>query len=314
MDMSTDEVGRTVSSPYVKKQQLRHFLLFDVLPHMGLIGAILCLWVLPFGWPEALSFVLMWAVTGVGVTVGYHRLFTHRSFSGGPTFETGLAIAGSMAGQGGVISWACLHRRHHQTSDREGDPHSPNLHGPRVVDRILGISHSHFFWMREHDYPNPGHYVKDLLKEKHVVWANKRYYWWVVLGFVLPGVFVALMRQDVVGLATGVLWGGAVRMVVVGHTIWAINSLLHVTGRQTHQTTDNSRNAPLFGLVTFGEAFHNSHHAHPRSALFGIGAPLLDPGYWFIWLSEKLGFVTNVHVPNSEVVSKRLRSNQLESN
>lgn len=303
--MLEKKIGRTVSSPYISKQQFRHFLLFDILPHIGVFAAIYGLWVLPFGLPEILAFLLMWMVTGLGVTVGFHRLFTHKTFTASSKFETGLAIAGSMAGQGGVISWACLHRRHHQLSDQEGDPHSPNLHGVTVFERVRGFLHSHFFWMRGHEYPNPGYYVRDLLKEKHVVWVNKRYYLWVVLGFLLPAILVGLLRQDLIGLITGMLWGGAVRMVVVGHTIWAINSVLHVTGKKEHKTSDNSRDAPLFGLVTFGEAFHNSHHAHPRSALFGIGMPFLDPGYWFILSSKKLGFIKTVHIPNAEAISKR---------
>ena len=299
-------IGRTITSPYIRKQQLKHFLLLDILPHIFSLFAVISLWVLPFGWPEISVLIIMWLVTGLGITVGYHRLFTHKSFQAQKNFEIGLAIAGGMAGQGGVISWACLHRRHHQLSDREGDPHSPNLHGGSIKNKFNGLLHSHFLWMRKHEYPNPGYYVRDLLQSKHIVRVNRYYYIWVLLGIVIPALVVGLIRQNVMGLVTGALWGGSVRLIILGHTIWGINSFLHVVGKKTHQTSDNSRNAPLFGLFTFGESFHNAHHAHPRSALFGLGAPSLDPGYWLIWASAKLGLARNVHVPDDDSITKRL--------
>ncbi len=305
MDTVQSLSEKTVSSPYIRKHQRRHFLLLDLLPHAGAVFAIAGLWLIPFGWPEILSFLIMWAITGIGITVGYHRLFTHLAFKAKPKLEVCLAIAGSMAGQGGVISWACLHRRHHQLSDQEGDPHSPNLHGTQFWEQARGLLHSHLLWMRGHEYPNPGHYVRDLLKSKRIIFVNKHYYYWVLLGLLLPALFVGIIRQDFTGLLTGLLWGGAVRLLILGHTIWAINSFLHVFGSRPNQTTDNSRNAPMLGLLTFGEAFHNNHHAHPRSALFGLGLPALDPGYWVIWLARKLGWAESVYVPDNDLISKR---------
>lgn len=296
---------RVISSRYIHRRQLTHFGLLNVAPHLVAVLAIVsCVWI-PVGWPEAVSIAAMWMVTGLGITVGYHRLFTHKSFEATPLAEILLVVAGSMAGQGGVISWAATHRRHHQMSDRDGDPHSPNTHGRTVTGVIRGLAHSHFLWMRKHDYPNPSYYAKDLLRKRHLAWVNARYYLWVGLGIALPAVAVALMRQSWTGLISGALWGGAVRIVILGNTIWAINSILHVTGTRDFDTRDFSGNSALFGLVTFGESFHHNHHAFPRSASFGLGKAWLDPGYWAIRLLSVAGLAKNPLVPDREVIARR---------
>ncbi|MFI9634095.1 fatty acid desaturase [Nocardia sp. NPDC051929] len=146
---------KTISSPYIHRLQRRHFLLFDILPILGTAFAFAFLRVHPFGLTEFLLLFSMWLATGLGVTVGYHRLFTHRTFTAAPWVAAVLAVLGSMAGQGGVVSWVALHRRHHEYSDREGDPHSPNLSGGGLRGTLRGLAHSHFLWMRRHEYSSP---------------------------------------------------------------------------------------------------------------------------------------------------------------
>jgi stearoyl-CoA desaturase (Delta-9 desaturase) len=295
----------TVSSPYIHRKQLEHFLLLDVVPHAFALAALVWLFFRPVGWPELSALVIMWVVTGLGISAGYHRLFTHTAYRATPRAETGLAIAGSMAGQGAVVSWVAIHRRHHQCSDEAGDPHSPNLHGRRPLDVVRGLAHSHFLWMRRHEYPNPIHYAKDVLRNPRIIRVDKHYYAWVGLGVVLPALYVGAIEHSYLGLISGALWGGAVRLVVVGNIIWAINSFLHTVGERAYQTSDDSRNAALLGLLSFGEAFHNNHHAFPRSASFGLRRAHLDPGYWLIAGLARMGAAENVWVPSPKQIDER---------
>lgn len=302
---SSTTMRQVISSRYIHRRQAMHFAMLNVAPHVVAAIALLSLLWLPIGWPEFVAASVMWATTGLGITVGYHRLFTHQSFRARPLTEMLLVVAGSMAGQGGVISWAATHRRHHQLSDRDGDPHSPNLHGAGWIARVRGLLHSHFLWMRRHDYPNPTYYAKDLLRKRHLAWVNKRYYWWVVLGIVAPAIAVGLVRQSWTGVLTGALWGGAVRLVVLGNTIWAINSVLHRTGKRSFDTPDYSGNSAALGLLTFGESFHHNHHAFPRSASFGLQQAYLDPGYWMIRSLAACGLASGVLAPDRATIAQR---------
>ncbi|OLT15503.1 fatty acid desaturase [Pseudonocardia sp. CNS-139] len=289
-----------MSNPYLHRLQRRHFLLFDVMPIVGTAVAVAFLAVHPFGTTELVLFLALWTVTGMGITVGYHRLFTHRTFTASPAAEVVLAVAGSMAGQGGVISWVALHRRHHECSDREGDPHSPNLSGDGFVGALRGLAHSHFLWMRRHEYPNIAHYAPDLLRNRRVVWVSRYYHHWVVAGLLLPALVGGLVDLSWQGAVSGLLWGGFVRIFVLEHVIWAINSFLHMFGTRPYESRENSRNGAVFALLTFGESWHNNHHAFPDSPSFGLSWYRLDPGYWLICLLAALRLARDVEVPSQE--------------
>jgi len=308
--MTADESPRrkVMSSPYLHRLQRRHFLLFDVLPIVGTVVAFAFLAVHPFGLTELVLLVAMWLLTGLGVTVGYHRLFTHRTFNAGPTVTTALAILGSMAGQGGVVSWVALHRRHHECSDREGDPHSPNLDGDGFVGRIRGLAHSHFLWMRRHDYPNIVHYAPDLLRNRAVVRVARRYDTWVVVGLLVPAVIGGLVSLSWTGAVSGLLWGGLVRMFVLEHIVWAINSFLHMFGTRPYESRENSRNGGVFALISLGESWHNNHHAFPDSPSFGLDWYRLDPGFWLIRGLAACGLAWDLKVPTPERIAARRRT------
>jgi stearoyl-CoA desaturase (Delta-9 desaturase) len=296
---------KTISSPYIHKLQRRHFLLFDVAPIIGTAAAIAFLWVHPFGWTELGLLVGFWLLTGLGVTVGYHRLFTHRTFRAAPSVEVALAVLGSMAGQGAVISWVALHRRHHEFSDREGDPHSPNLSG----NWFVGLVHSHFLWMRRHEYPNVVHYAPDLIKNRRLVKVARMYYWWVLLGLAVPALIGGLVDMSWQGAVSGLLWGGLVRIFVLEHIVWAINSVLHMVGTKPYESRENSRNGGIFALVTLGESWHNNHHAFPESPSFGLDWYRLDPGFWLIKSLEGVGLASDLKTPTDERrESRRIRS------
>lgn len=301
---------KTISNAYIHRLQRRHFLLFDILPIAGIPLALAFLLVHPFGVTELALFLGMWLVTGLGVTVGYHRLFTHRTFKAAPSVSAALAVLGSMAGQGGVVSWVALHRRHHECSDREGDPHSPNLSGGGFKGRLRGLLHSHFLWMRRHEYPNIVHYAPDLLKDRSLVRVARLYYYWVALGILLPALIGGVVYQSWTGAVSGLLWGGLVRMFILEHIVWAINSFLHMFGTRPYVSRENSRNGGVFGLVTLGESWHNNHHAFPESPSFGLNWYHLDPGYWLIELLALLGLASDLKVPTKERMESKRATHQ----
>lgn len=301
-------IAKTVSNPYIHRLQRRHFLLFDILPIIGTAVAIAFLWVRPFG---ALEFGLLfglWLITGLGITAGYHRLFTHRTFKATGWVAALLAIAGSMAGQGPVISWVALHRRHHECSDQEGDPHSPNLSGDGWRGALRGLAHSHFLWMHRHEYPNVVHYAPDLLKDRSLVRISRLYYWWIVLGLAIPALIGGLVTLSWTGAVSGLLWGGFVRIFVLEHIVWAINSFLHMFGTRPYDSRENSHNGGIFALITFGESWHNNHHAFPESPSFGLQWYRLDPGYWLIRLLAGAGLAWDLRMPSeSRMAAKRMQ-------
>ncbi|WP_312871327.1 acyl-CoA desaturase [Amycolatopsis acididurans] len=298
---------KVVSSPYIHRLQRRHFLLFDVLPIIGTVAAPALLAGHPFGVTELVLLLSMWLLTGLGVTVGYHRLFTHRTFKAAPAVVAVLAVLGSMAGQGGVISWVALHRRHHEYSDREGDPHSPNLSGGGLAGRFKGLLHSHFLWMRRHEYPNIVHYAPDLLKNRLLVRVARLYYWWVVLGLAIPALIGGLAEMSWLGAVSGLFWGGLVRIFVLEHIVWAINSFLHMFGTRPYESRENSRNGGLFALITLGESWHNNHHAFPDSPSFGLDWYRLDPGFWLIKALAAAGLAWDLKTPGRDrIEAKRI--------
>jgi stearoyl-CoA desaturase (delta-9 desaturase) len=297
--------AKVIDSPYLHRIQRIHFLLFDVLPFFGTLAAIALLPFHPIGWVEIGLFLVMWMLTGFGISVGFHRLLAHRSFKVGRWTRAAFAVMGSMAAQGGVISWVAMHRRHHECGDREGDMHSPNLAGPGWRGRLKGFVHAHLTWMAAHPYPNVVHYAPDLLKDPVLVGIGRNYYRWVALGFILPAVLGGLLTQSWMGVLTGFLWGGMVRMFVLEHGIWSLNSFCHMMGTRRFPTRDQSRNIGLLAPFIFGESWHHNHHAFPGSASFGLAWYRIDPGYWLIALLARLGLAHDVKVPPGDQIALR---------
>jgi stearoyl-CoA desaturase (delta-9 desaturase) len=297
---------KVIDSPYLHRKQRKHFLLFDVLPFFGTLAAIASIPFLGFGALELGLFLVMWLVTGFGISTGYHRLLAHRSFRTSETVRALLAIAGSMAGQGGVVSWVAMHRRHHECADKEGDFHSPNLHGGGLRGVVKGFVHAHFTWMAAHAYPNVAHYAPDLLKSRPLVWISRHYYPLAFAGFVLPALAGAAITQSWAGLLSGFLWGGMVRMFVLEQGIWSLNSFCHLWGSRDFRTPDHSRNIGWMAPLIFGESWHHNHHAFPGSASFALRWYRIDPGYWLILLLERVGLAHDVKVPRRDQIDSRM--------
>jgi stearoyl-CoA desaturase (Delta-9 desaturase) len=284
------------------KTQMGHFLVLTCLP--------IPLTVIAFVWfPPTISnligFGILWFLTLVGVICGSHRLLAHKSFVPVKPLKQLLVALGCMAGQGPPVVWAAFHRRHHQLTDSEGDPHTPTLHDLKVK----GVFHAAFGWMRRHEYPNPMVYVPDLLRDDEIGAVNRHYYRWVLLAMALPALMEFAITGRPIGLLTGFLWGWGVRSFVISSTIGYINSLNHLVGKRAFATRDNSRNHWWMTVFTLGESFHNNHHAFPGSAYVGLRAANLDIGYGLIKLWERLGWVSQVQVPTSErIAAKRIQA------
>ena len=235
-------------------------------------------------WHDLLVLAFTYTLTGMGITVGYHRLFTHRSFKTNRVVRALLAVLGSMAVEGPVIDWVSTHRKHHRFSDHEGDPHSPHVdNAPGWRGALRGLGHAHVGWIfRGKDMANPRRYAKDLLADPDLRFISRTFPLWVAVGMALPfGLGVALTGSLAGGL-TALLWGGAVRVLILHHATFSINSLCHFFGRRPFATGDESRNLAWLAPIAFGEAWHNNHHAFPTSARHGLGRGQIDPGAWII--------------------------------
>jgi stearoyl-CoA desaturase (Delta-9 desaturase) len=254
------------------------------LPLAALLSAGWLAWGGTLHWHDLVVLAIVYALTGVGITVGYHRLFTHRSFKTSRALRAVFAVLGSMAVEGSVTEWVATHRKHHAFSDEPGDPHSPHADQlPGWRGALRGLGHAHVGWMfRGKDMANPARYARDLLADRDLRFIGRTFPLWVVAGLALPfGLGVAL-TGSVVGGLTGLLWGGAVRIFLLHHATFSINSLCHFFGRAPFGTGDESRNLAWLAPITFGEAWHNNHHAFPTSARHGLGRRQLDPGAWLI--------------------------------
>ncbi len=228
---------------------------------------------------DVIVFVILYVLTGIGVTVGFHRLFTHRSFKTGPVVRGALGIMGSASIEGPVISWVADHRKHHAFSDRPGDPHSPHVdHGIGLRGSLRGLMHAHVGWLFRHDQRGSRErYAPDLLADPVMRFVDRWFPLWAIgglaaafgLGYAIGGTLDAAL--------TALLWGGGVRLFLLHHVTYSINSICHVFGRRRFATSDESRNVFWLSLLSFGESWHNNHHAFPTSARHGMRAWEIDP-------------------------------------
>ena len=278
-----------------------------VVPFAGLIGAMALVWGWGFDWTHAVMLLVMYLLTAVGVTVGYHRLFTHRAFKTGPIVSGILAFLGSMAVEGAVTKWAAVHRCHHKHSDDEADPHSPHLHGNSVLGMLRGFYHAHMGWLLRGDPKDLDRYNPDLRADKVVNFMSRFWGVWAILGLLIPAAVGGLITGTWSGVLLGFLWGGLVRVFMVHHLTWSINSVCHVWGTRPFKSHDESRNNFIFGVVGLGEGWHNNHHAFPTSARHGLRWWEFDASYWIIRGLEKLGLAWDVKVPAPERIAAKAR-------
>ncbi len=236
----------------------------------------------------------VYVLTILGITVGFHRFAAHRGFEASAGLTTVLGALGSMAFQGPVLFWAACHRRHHAHADAEDDPHSPVPEGSGLLPRARALLWAHMGWMLDHE-PEPwDRYIKDLLRDPALFWINQTYPYWVVAGVVLPGLVGGVAGGSWERAAAGALWGGLVRMFLVHHVTWSVNSVCHTWGSRPFATGDGSRNNVLCALLALGEGWHNNHHAFQGSARHGLRWWELDLSYLAIRTCASLGLARDV--------------------
>jgi stearoyl-CoA desaturase (delta-9 desaturase) len=271
-------------------------IIFFAVPPVALaVGAWLA-WGGALNWQDLLVLAITYTLTGLGITVGYHRLFTHRSFKTTRTLRALLAVLGSMAVEGPLIEWVATHRKHHRFSDHPGDPHSPHVdHLPGWRGELGGLAHAHVGWMlRGKDMANPARYAKDLLADRDLRFISRTFPLWVTVGLAVPFGLGVAFTGSLLGGLTGLLWGGGVRIFLLHHVTFSINSLCHYFGRRPFATGDQSRNLAWLAPLAFGESWHNNHHAFPPSARHGLDGWQLDPGGWLIAALERCHFAWDV--------------------
>jgi stearoyl-CoA desaturase (delta-9 desaturase) len=275
-------------------------LLVIVVPLLGLVAAPFFLWGWGFSWTDMGLLIGMYLLTALGITVGFHRLFVHRSFETYTWVKFLLAALGSMAVQGSLFKWVAYHRRHHQHSDTPDDPHTPHHSGGGVLGVLRGAWHSHIGWFFQADPPDLDDYVKDLAKSRALRVADALWPLWVVLGFVIPGVVGGVVTLSWAGVWTGLIWGGLVRVFLVHHVTWSVNSACHLWGLRPYKSEDESRNNVVFGILALGEGWHNAHHAFPTSARHGLSWWQVDVSYYLIRLMSWVGLAWKVRLPSAE--------------
>jgi stearoyl-CoA desaturase (delta-9 desaturase) len=283
-----------------------------LVPVVGLALAIYLAWGTAFDWTQAAIFLVMTYTTALGITVGYHRLFTHKSFHAGPVVRFVLAVLGSMAVQGAVIEWAGAHRKHHQHSDDYDDPHSPHNFGGKswgsgIIGTLRGFYHSHVGWLFEQRLKGMGRYTRDLRADPIIRTVNRQFYWWALAGLVLPTVVAGFLTLSVKGALLGLLWGGLVRILFVHHITWSVNSVCHLWGTRPFRSGDHSRNNVFVGILALGEGWHNNHHAFPASARHGLRWWEFDISYLTIRILSAIGLARDIKVPPRERIESKKR-------
>lgn len=266
-------------------------------------------------WQDLLILAATYVGFGSGITVGFHRLFTHRSFKTGPVLRLTFAALGSAAAEGPVIDWVATHRKHHAFSDEEGDPHSPHVgHGSGWRGALRGLTHAHIGWVfSDMEVADEKRYAPDLLADPVVRFVDRTFVVWVLAGLAIPfGLGVAL-RGNLAGGLTGLLWGGAARIFLLHHATFSINSVCHFFGRRDFDTGDESRNVPWLVIPTWGEAWHNSHHAFPTSYRHGLGRRQLDPSAIMIRGLELVGLAWDLVRVDPERIQAKLALDAAQS-
>jgi stearoyl-CoA desaturase (delta-9 desaturase) len=261
---------------------------------LGIVGWQL--WEQALHTSDLIVFAIVYPLTGLGITVGFHRHLTHRAFKAKRPVRAALAILGSAAVEGPVISWVADHRKHHAFSDEPGDPHSPHVdHGGGLRGTLRGLAHAHLGWLFVHNQRAlKTRYAPDLLKDPIIRFVDRTFVLWVLAGLAVPFGLGWAIGGSFHAALTGLLWGGLVRMFILHHVTYSINSLCHFFGRRDYETGDHSRNLAWLAPLSFGESWHNNHHAFPTSARHGLRRWQIDTSAGVIWLLEKTGLAWDV--------------------
>ncbi len=287
------------------------------LPFVGVITAIVLMWQYGWmGWPYLAMLIAGWILTGMGITIGFHRLMAHRSFETHRVIRAFWMCLGALSVEGAPLTWCAIHRKHHGKSDQHGDPHSPHLHGEGFWGSLRGLWYSQVGWLFAGYWSSPEleKYVPDLLKDRLLTFCNKYYLLFVFASLSIPALlgagwvyFFQPGGSVWFGALLGLIWGGLVRICVTHHVTWSINSLCHVFGSRPYESGDLSTNNLICGLWGFGEGWHNNHHAFPTSARHGLQWWQFDSSWLVIRSMQLLGLAWNVKLPTKEAMRAKER-------
>jgi stearoyl-CoA desaturase (delta-9 desaturase) len=281
---------------------------FVVVPFLAVVAVVPVVWGWGLTWLDVALFVAFYVPTILGVTVGYHRHFTHGSFKAARPLRIALAVVGCMAIQGPVVQWVADHRRHHAFSDRAGDPHSPWRYGTDTRALLRGMFHAHLGWLFDRRQTNPQRYAPDLLKDRPLRITSRLFVVWAFLSLALPAVIGGLVTGTWFGACTAFFWAGLVRTALSHHVTWSINSLCHTIGSRPFTSRDRSTNLWPLALLSMGESWHNLHHADPTCARHGVLRGQVDISARVIWVFEKLGWARDVRWPDPVRLAAKRRA------
>jgi stearoyl-CoA desaturase (delta-9 desaturase) len=282
---------------------------FIVVPPAVLVWAIVHWWGTGMRPVDLAMLIVGYMLTAMGITIGYHRYFTHKSFRAARPVIWFFAGCGSAAAQGPVIWWCTTHRRHHQHSDDELDPHSPHAgRDPGIVGWFSGFLHAHLGWLFTREMEtNTARYAPDIAADRDAQVLSHLFPVFVLLGFLIPAGIGWLVTPTWEGALLGFLWGGVIRLCLVHHATWAVNSVCHIWGSQTYRSGDHSRNNAPMGILAMGEGWHNNHHAFPASARHGLEWWQFDISWITIRSLAAVGLVSRINLPSPErMAEKRL--------
>jgi stearoyl-CoA desaturase (delta-9 desaturase) len=297
--------GADTGPEHPRRLQLVLTALFVFGPALVLAFAVARFWGHGVGWLDLILALVLYAVVGHAVTIGFHRLLAHRSFEASRPLKIALSVAGSFAFQGGVISWVAQHRRHHSFTERPGDPHSPLEYGVGFGARLRGLWHAHMGWFFEYQPNYERRFAADLLADRDLVVINALFPLWCVLSLALPFALGWMLGGGLVAGLTALLWAGLVRVCVLQHVTWSVNSICHTFGKRPFRTRDHSTNFAPLAVVTMGESWHNAHHAFPQSARHGVDAGQLDSSAALIRLFERARLAHHAHWPDADLLARR---------
>ncbi|MEU0565092.1 acyl-CoA desaturase [Nonomuraea sp. NPDC005983] len=306
-DRPTPEPKPDVDPEPRTKAELVVFALVVGLPLIAIAAAVPFAWGWGLGWTDLAIMFVFYAVSGLGVTVGLHRYFTHGSFKASRPLKIALGIAGSLSLEMSVLDWVATHRKHHKFSDKEGDPHSPWRFGPGFKSLSKGLLYAHMGWLFESERTNREKYAPDLSTDPDVIKLHKWFPALALTSIVLPGVLGGLLTWSWYGALTALFWGSLVRIGLLHHVTWSINSICHVFGEEEFQVRDKSRNVWWLAIPSFGESWHNLHHSDPTCARHGALKGQIDLSAGLIRIFERLGWVHDVRWPTPErLAAKRI--------
>ncbi|GAB2987121.1 acyl-CoA desaturase [Saccharothrix stipae] len=310
---STTDRSRTAPEPMFagEKSSTQVFLvkLFVVVPALALAAAVPFAWGWGLGWVDIGLALFFYALTCLGVTAGFHRYFTHGAFTANRGLRIALAVVGSMAMQGPIIDWVADHRRHHAYADRDGDPHSPWRFGTSAGALAKGFWHAHLGWMFQRERTNAARFAPDLLADPDIQRVNRWFPALTVVTLLSPAVIGGLVTWSWWGALTAFFWAGLVRVAVLHHVTWSVNSICHMIGDRPFTARDKSANFWPLAIASMGESWHNSHHADPTCARHGVRRGQIDITARLIWAFEKLGWATKVRWARPEHLARKLKAN-----